>query len=269
MRFLSFSSLLLACGSLAFTATTLLAEPPPQPSAAEAKLREGLRNTMLQLRTMQGERDALQIEKTTLEGEKTDLTTKLEALTKQAAVNQETAQQNITALEAKITAQNLETAQLKDALEKWKKSQKEAVELATKKEDERAKTAGRIVVLDRQVEDQLRKNAAMYKVGIEVLNRYEKFVLGDAIASREPFTGIARVKFQTLAQDFRDQLTDERIKIEAPKTPEKAPAAKADAKPAAKKTEAKPVDASTIPAIRKPEPKAAPEKPTTVQNARS
>lgn len=188
-----------------------------QPSAVEAKLREGLRNTMLQLRTIQAERDQLIVEKTTLEGEKKDLAEKLEVLTKQAATNQETARNSIAALEAKVVQRETEAAQLSASLEKWQASQKQAVALAEKKEAERATAAARVIELDRRVADQQRKNLAMYKIGNEVLHRYEKFVLGDAIVAREPFTGIARVKFQTLAQDFQDQISDQLIKPEAAK----------------------------------------------------
>jgi hypothetical protein len=235
-----------------------------QPGAAEAKLREGLRNTMLQLRTMQGERDQLIVDKTALETEKKELGDKLEALTKQTAANQAAAQQSIAQLEGKVGVREAEAAQLTASLEKWQASQKQAAALAAKKEGERATAAARIIELDRQVADQQRKNAAMFKVGMEVLHRYEKFVLGDAIVAREPFTGIARVKFQTLVQDFQDQITDQRIKPEeppaAPKSSESKPPAKTapSATPAPAKT--KPVQSS------KPQPVAAPA-PAVVRNA--
>ena len=51
---------------------------------AEAKLREGLKSTMLQLRTVQGEKAALETAKAELEQMNVELTAKLEALTKQS-----------------------------------------------------------------------------------------------------------------------------------------------------------------------------------------
>ncbi len=190
-----------------------------QPSAAEAKLREGLRNTMLQLRTMQAERDQLIVEKTTLEGEKTALTEKLDELTKQAAANQDAATKTIGTQTEQLAARAQEIAALKAELAKWQADHKRLTDVANTKEAQRAKFAEQAMLLQRRVDDQSTKNAAMYKVGTEVLRRYEKFVLGDALAAREPFTGIARVKFETLAQDFQDQLDDARVKpLEAPKT---------------------------------------------------
>ncbi len=80
-----------------------------------------------------------------------------------------------------------------------------------KKEAERAKAAAQIIKLDRIVADQQIKNVQMYKVGTEILDRYEKFGLGEAILAREPFVGMTRAKFQTLMQDYQDKLVDQRI----------------------------------------------------------
>jgi hypothetical protein len=57
----------------------------------------------------------------------------------------------------------------------------------------------------------------MYQAGMEILDRYEKFGLGDAILAREPFTAAQRVKFQNLVQDFSDKLTDARSLTDAVK----------------------------------------------------
>jgi hypothetical protein len=51
----------------------------------------------------------------------------------------------------------------------------------------------------------------MHKIGMGILDRYEKFGLGDAILAREPFTAVQRVKFQNLIQDFSEELSDARI----------------------------------------------------------
>jgi hypothetical protein len=82
---------------------------------------------------------------------------------------------------------------------------------------------------DRKVADYQRKNDELFKVGSEILSKYEGFGLGTAIAAREPFTRNMRVKLETLVQDYGDKLVDNKIKPdEAPKTPAKA-ASKEDA----------------------------------------
>jgi hypothetical protein len=88
----------------------------------------------------------------------------------------------------------------------------------------------KVIDLERRVADQQVKNAAMYKVGMEVVSRYEKFGLGDALTSREPFIGITRVKFENLIQDYQDKLADQTIKAPPPAAKPGAETAKADAK---------------------------------------
>jgi hypothetical protein len=182
------------------------------PNAGEAKLREGLRNTMLQMRTLQTERDALQAAKTQLEQEKQALTQQVGDITKRLAADKEAADKTTADLKARVAAQGEEMIRLKESLEKWKGSQKQAAELAATKEAERAKLAMQVIELQRRVADQQVKNAAMFKIGNEILVRYEKFGLGTALSAREPFVGTMRVKLQNLVQDYGDKLADQRIK---------------------------------------------------------
>ncbi len=53
---------------------------------------------------------------------------------------------------------------------------------------------------------------------MEVLDRYEKFSLGDAISAKEPFVGVTRVHLQELVQGYQDKLLDSRISPGQPPT---------------------------------------------------
>lgn len=183
-----------------------------QPNSAETRLREQLRNTLLQLRTIQGERDGLNAAKAQLEQEKKTLSEQIETVTKQSAADKTASDKTIAEMDAKAAQQSNEIAQLKESLEKWKKGYNEATELARTKEAERAKLAMQKIELERKVADQQTKNLEMFKIGNEVLTRYEKFGLGTALTAREPFVGITRVKLQNLVQDYKDKLADQRIK---------------------------------------------------------
>ncbi|MHA3774149.1 phage major capsid protein [Verrucomicrobiota bacterium sgz303538] len=183
-----------------------------QQNSAETRLREQLRNTLLQLRTMQGERDGLNAAKAQLEQEKKTLSEQIETVTKQSAADKAASDKTIAEMDAKAAQQSNEITQLKESLEKWKKGYNEAAELARTKEAERAKLAMQKIELERKVADQQTKNLEMFKIGNEVLTRYEKFGLGTALTAREPFVGITRVKLQNLVQDYKDKLADQRIK---------------------------------------------------------
>ncbi len=183
-----------------------------QPNPAEAKLREGLKNTMLQLRTVQGEKAVIEGAKTELEAKVAELTERVEKIEKdlldaKAAAEKKDKEQTERLVEKGNYAMKLETD-----LNASQKAHKEAAALAAKKEGERAKLLSEKVVLQRKVEDQQTRNLEMYKVGMEVLTRLEKFGLGTAIVAREPFVGLTKVKFQNLVQDYGDKLADQKIK---------------------------------------------------------
>jgi hypothetical protein len=182
-----------------------------QASAAEAKLRDSLRATMLQLRNAEAEKATLQATQADLEAKNKALSEQLESFTKQATTNQAEADRAIQELKAKVDERDREIGGMRVTLEKWKSDHQKLTDYARGREAERAKLAARVIVLDRQVADQRRRNQAMYKLGTEVLARYESFGLGTALTSREPFIGLTRVKFENLVQDYGDKLADERI----------------------------------------------------------
>ncbi|HEY5792010.1 MAG TPA: hypothetical protein VIS74_01850, partial [Chthoniobacterales bacterium] len=169
------------------------------------------RATMIQLRDAQAQIATLQATQVENEQKITDLTAQLETLANQAAADQQTAKKTIDDLNARITEQDTKLAQLIEALGKWKKAYNQAADLARAKENERAKLANKVILLDRRIADQQTKNDALYQIGNEILTRYEKFSLGDALTAREPFVGITRVKIQNLVQDYQDKLTDQKI----------------------------------------------------------
>jgi hypothetical protein len=178
----------------------------------EVRLRELLRNTMLQLRAAETERASLQNAQAENEKQKKMLSDQVDALSQQLKTDKETADKTIADLNAKNSQQEADIAQLKEALAKWKESQKQAVDLAAAKETQRAKLAADNILLQRRVDDYHSKNLVLFKVGNEVLDRYEKFGLGDALTAREPFVGLTKVKFQNLVQDYQDKLSDQKIK---------------------------------------------------------
>ncbi len=188
-----------------------------QEASPEMKLREALRNTTLQLRDAQNSLAVLEAEKAENEQKVADMTDQLEKATQENTEALSAAEENA----GKLTTQNerLE-AQLEEfrlALVKWKRAYNEVAEVARTKEAERATAASQSILLQRRVDDATAKNREMYKVGREILNRYEKFNLGDALLAKEPFVGTTRVKIQNLMQDYRDDLADQRVEPVQPK----------------------------------------------------
>ena len=189
--------------------------PAAEPAdTIETRLRERLRDTTLQLRDAEAAaetaRAALQAAQAQSADEKQALTEELQAITKEANANK-LAAKAVDNFKSQVAHQDKEIAQLKEAAENCK----QAAELARNKEVERAKRTDEAVIeLERLVADRQAKNLALYKIASEILVRYRKFGLGDAITAREPFAGITRVKLQNLVQDYQDKLLNERTTLE-------------------------------------------------------
>lgn len=183
-----------------------------QPSASELKLREALRNTMLQLRTAQNDGSALQVAKTELEKKNQEQEAQIKLLTQHAEQDRDAAAKKADSLNAQIAEQSKAIEDLKKDLAKSRADYQTAALLAQKTEAERKRLDDEKIVLVRKTEDQKSKNAELYKLGREVLLRYEKFGLGEALGAKEPFVGTTRVKLESFVQDFQDKLIDQKIK---------------------------------------------------------
>lgn len=181
----------------------LLSVLVPCARAAEGddKLREQLRSTMIQLRTAQNERAALQASQTENEAKVKTLTSQLEACTKQGSAAEKT-----------LAEQTGQLATLREAVEKWESAYQQVTQVATAKESERAKAAAQLIELKRVVADREAKNRALFNTANEILTRYERFSLGDALAAKEPFTGLTRVKLENLVQGYEDKLAEQRVR---------------------------------------------------------
>jgi ABC-type transport system involved in cytochrome bd biosynthesis fused ATPase/permease subunit len=209
------------------TLLILLVGPLPLRAAekidpATQKMREALRNTMIQLRDANAKLATAQAAQTEAEEKNKELQGQLEELTKKSTSEKKTADATIEDLGTKLTASELQVNHLTESLGKWKLGYAKMAEYAKATEGKRAELASKIVILDRRIADQQLRNAEMYRLGNEVLDRYAQFGLGTAISAREPFVGITKVKFQNLVQDYQNKLTDQTIRHDAP-SPEKKP----------------------------------------------
>ena len=226
----------LCAASLALCAAVHAAE---QPAGAEAKLREALRGTMLQLRDVQTQLATLQATQAELDEKNKSLDADLKALNKKRDAEKLDSEKTATTLKAAITAKDADIAQLRDVVEKAKIAIEQKNKLQAANEEKRKAIEEKAIALDRRVADHQVKNAAMYQLGLEVLARYEKFGLGDAISAREPFIGTTRVKLQNLVQDFQDKLAEQRIKPASAPSHDSAAQQKTKASEAASKADKK------------------------------
>jgi len=204
----------------AFTATVHAAEEA-DPSL---KLREQLRAVTLQLRTAQTESANAQAAAAAAEQKSKDLTGKITdlekrnaTLAKQAATDKAASDESIATLEKKVADRDKSLVLHKEALEKWKTGYEKATAAAATTEQERARLAGELVTTKNTLADRERKNIALFNTATEILDKFENYSLGKALAAREPFIGTTRVKVENLVQGYKDKVLDNRIQAPAAK----------------------------------------------------
>ena len=188
----------------------LLLAPGVSRAADDDKVKETLRNLTLRLRTAETEQASLQADKAQLEQDKKALADQTDLLTKAAASDKTT----ITKLTSKVTEQEATISQMKDALAKWKAAYEQINAGAQKLKTERDKATSEEILAKREVADREMKNRELYRLANEILTRYEKFGLGDALAAREPFTGITRTKLENQVQGYSDKIADARVQTQ-------------------------------------------------------
>jgi len=187
--------------------------------ASEAKLKEQLKSTLTQLRTLQTEKNALQIAQAgmdaknkALDKQVKDQSKRLEEMDKEMKDAKEKSEAKQAEQSAALTRLEAELARYKTSLDKWQAAHIAITDIAKKKEAERAKSSVKAADLERTAADLRSRNSEIFKLANEILTRYEQFGLGKALAAREPFTGNAKVKLQNIVQDYNDKLLDQTAK---------------------------------------------------------
>ncbi|WAC21775.1 hypothetical protein OVA24_10295 [Luteolibacter sp. SL250] len=188
------------------------------PAAENAKLREALRTTAVQLRTAQADLANAQAITTASEAKNKQLESqlaqsgeKLVAQTKKADQEKTAAEQTIAGLNNKLADRDKRLAEYTEAITKWKAAYQQAATVSQAKTTESRNLTGEVSSLKLVVSDRERKNIALFNAAREILDRYESHALGKAILAKEPFTRNSRVQIENLVQGYNDRILDNRI----------------------------------------------------------
>lgn len=190
----------------------------------QARLREQLRRTTVELRNTQDENAALKAKQAEADRQQQELTAQVTQLKQQLAQSDALAKQ---AADAKAqldeATQHLQTeeAQLEQErtnLAKWQAAYQQAADVARTRDADAKRLAASDADHTRRLDDCVGKNLALYKLGLEILDRYQNKDLGDVLGEAEPFTQLARVKLENQVQDYQDKLDDQKVAPPAPKS---------------------------------------------------
>ena len=169
---------------------------------------------MQQLQQVTAEKSKLQAENTDLKHQLDDLKKKLE----KTSSEQSTLQQRAKALELAASRESASTQQNNDALEK---SRAQLQELVTKfretaqtlreVETDRNEVKSQLSSRDREFKTCVDRNAGLYFLGEEMLDRLEHKGVWASIRESEPFTQIAKTRLENLVDDYRGRIEELRI----------------------------------------------------------
>jgi chromosome segregation ATPase len=200
MKFPIVCSLLLLVGLLA----PLRAQE--EEAAVETKLREALRNTMLQVREEQAKTAAMEASMVQSQQEAEKLKKEIPTLQAQMLDERNAAANQAAELRAALEQSKERIVTLETQVAKWGKDYAAMVERARKSEAALAQAKGRIGTLERTVAEQQVKNVEMKQTADEILDRYAAHSMGATVLAREPFVSVNRAKLQTIMQDLETRI---------------------------------------------------------------
>jgi chromosome segregation ATPase len=193
----------------------LLATPAwAQSESAEARLRDELRQTTLQLRQEQDTNAELRARQQTLEQQLAQL--QQAAPTPKAAAPADAAE--LARLRSQAAAQGVQAeslrqqvAALQQTLAQWQQGYQKAADAARGRDAEARKYEAQYHDLDSREQACEQKNAELVRIGNELLERYKDKGFWDALKDDEPFTRIHRVQLEQAAQGYHARILDQKV----------------------------------------------------------
>lgn len=111
----------------------------------------------------------------------------------------------------RLATQNDALSKAGETLGKWKDAYQDAANVARSKEKERAQLAAQVDGLTQRATTCESKNAALFNIGLEILERLKNVSVAEALVAHEPFAGLKRVELQNLVQENEDKLLDQKV----------------------------------------------------------
>ncbi|MBR7971593.1 hypothetical protein KDX01_00500 [Burkholderia vietnamiensis] len=205
----------------------LMAAGATHAQSIDDKLRSQLRSTVQELRQLQDNQAQLQADKAAAEKQRDDALAQLKAAQAQlAAARGDTGAE--AAAKRALAAERAAREQDARSLAKYKASYDDLLAVSRTRDAQHAQAQQDLAARDTQLKTCEAHNAALYRVGHEILDAYEHVGIGTFFASRQPFAQAARVRYDELAQRYGDALYAGKYDAAA-RAPAAAPASAASA----------------------------------------
>jgi DNA repair exonuclease SbcCD ATPase subunit len=180
-----------------------------QRSEAEARLREMLRSTTVELRDAQNQNAELRSQLDELKAQRAPVEQKPSPAVDTAALRR--AQQEASELRRTLAELRHELDEREQVIARWKQTSEQTAQLANARDADVKQFNQQQQVLSERIETCERNNAELVGIANEVLERYRNKGIWAAVRDNEPLLGIHRVKLETLAQQYHAQIVDRKI----------------------------------------------------------
>lgn len=206
--------------------------------ASESRMRDMLRQTVLQQRAAQDENTALKIQLEALKAQVSQQSAKPAAPA--LAKADEKLKQRVSQLEQTVDQLNGQLAQVKQQSASLKasadqlpatqqllrQSQAEKSQLETAcrtqlsaQQEKSAQMETQLQALSQQLASSEQKNQSLVKISQELVTRYKQKGVFSALRDQEPLTGLSRVKLEALAQEYESKIRDQVQNPQQPTVP--------------------------------------------------
>ena len=139
---------------------------------------------------------------------------KAQHMLRQISGERDALQAEVAQLKADLGAVKAKKTNTDGALVKSKETLREIQENLDKTLSEKQVAEASATERGRQLEQCTIKNTKLYELNGELLQRYARKGVMDAMVRREPFTGLKKVEMENLLQDLQDKNDEQRIPTE-------------------------------------------------------
>lgn len=172
----------------------------------ETRLRAALKTATVRIRELEDQNATLTAKQAEAERDKLTFTAKAAAADKELAELHQQGAADKTALDLAAATQK----QQGDSIAKWQTSYNQAADAARTRDADAKRLDAVLGQMRPRVQSCEAKNAALYKLGEEILGLYDKKDFFD-IVSGEPVTKLKRVELENAMQDYEDKMRDNKI----------------------------------------------------------
>jgi len=185
-------------------------------SAAEARLRDQLRATTTELRQAQDENSELKVKLQNLPQQAPAAAPPSAPAPAADLAKIQSLQAELRDDEAKSAAAQRQLDETQKALQQWQQSYAQLLTLAKTRDADAKKFEAQFQEADGSAKSCTQSNIKLVQLSSELLARYKKKNVWNALSNAEPLTGIQHVELEKISQDYHDRIVDATVKPAAP-----------------------------------------------------